>query len=66
MSKNSPVISHSHEELMNLEDAPDLSVSESKTPDTSKLEVEINLKSFAENLGFKFAKKEDLKKFYGI
>jgi hypothetical protein len=66
MSKNSPVISHSHEELMNLEDALDLSVSESKTPDTSKSEVENNLKSFTENLGLKFAKKEDLKKFYGI
>ncbi|PKK58379.1 hypothetical protein RhiirC2_763433 [Rhizophagus irregularis] len=61
MSKNSPVISHLHEELMNLEDAPDLSVSESKTPDT---EVENNLESFSENLGLKFAKKEDLKKFY--
>ncbi|CAB4489347.1 unnamed protein product [Rhizophagus irregularis] len=65
MSKNSPVISYSHEELINLEDALDLnSISESKTPDTSKPEVKNNLKSFAENLGLKFAKKEDLKKFY--
>ncbi|CAG8717717.1 6687_t:CDS:2 [Funneliformis mosseae] len=49
MSKNSPVISHPHEELMNLEDASDLSVSESKTP---KPEVENNLESFAKNLDF--------------
>lgn len=67
MFKNSPVISYSHEELMNLKDALDLnSVSESKTFDTSKPEVKNNLESFTENLGLKFAKKEDLKKFYGI
>ena len=63
MSKDSPA-----EELVtNLKDALDLnSVSESKTPDTSKPEVENNLESFAENLGLKFAKNEDLRKFYGI